>query len=243
MNEIQFQLSMRTSRLVENYSETPTRPYHRFLRISSQITNERCCLLILHLIFTTIILSLIYVRLKQFGDKQEKLFIELHRNRSSTEVENREEHFGVQTLRRCSCEKAIYPKRNRTSDCLQIRVGFTDMIDNVFCSTPDEDRWLKIQNRESNRVHFNRSWIEYRRGFGDVHRAVDFWIGNDNLFWLTNKYPCRLKIELTDWFNETRTAMYEQFFIGNHKDEFRIHISEYRGNIEIFKKIDSKNFT
>jgi hypothetical protein len=93
-----------------------------------------------------------------------------------------------------------------------------------------------------NGLSFNRTWIDYQRGFGNILHRMDFWIGNENLYWLTNNYQCRLKIELTDWYNETRTATYEIFHISNQNDDYRIQIDGYSGNIEAFNKLDSKLF-
>ena len=120
----------------------------------------------------------------------------------------------------------------------------TETISNVFCPIPrtdhEQNQWLIIQNRQTNHVNFNRTWLEYRRGFGNIRNQTDFWIGNENLYWLTNNYQCRLRIELTDWHNETRTATYEVFRIANQNDDYRIQLSEYNGNIETSDKSDSK---
>jgi hypothetical protein len=149
-----------------------------------------------------------------------------------------------QIHRDCSCSTHIYPKRNRTNNCLRIHVGQTEILSNVFCSgtaeDPETNSWLMIQNRQTNAIDFNRSWTEYRRGFGNIRQQIDFWIGNENLYWLTNRYQCRLKVELTDWYNETRTATYETFHISSQAEDYRIHIDEYHGNIETFRRIDSK---
>ena len=136
------------------------------------------------------------------------------------------------------------PRRNRTTRCVQLRVG-SETIENIFCpqqSKTDHRSWLRIQQRESNLIEFNRTWNEYRRGFGHVHRRTDFWIGNENLYWLTQTYPCRLKIELTDWYNETRTATYETFYIANQLDGYRIHLNNYHGDMETANKVDSQFF-
>jgi len=140
----------------------------------------------------------------------------------------------------CLSQPLPQPKRNRTTRCLQLRVGLTDILENVFCHNDEYPQWLIIQNRETNSIDFNRTWIEYRRGFGNIQNRIDFWIGNENLHWLTNSYSCRLKIELTDWYNETRTATYETFHIANAQDGYRIQISGYHGDIESSKKLDSK---
>ena len=141
----------------------------------------------------------------------------------------------------CSCPIFYHPKRNRSTRCLQIRVGFQDVIENVFCQNENSPQWLTIQNRESNAIDFNRTWSEYRRGFGNVLNQTDFWIGNENLHRLTTTYPCRLRIELTDWYNETRIATYETFRIADQRDGYRIHLSAYRGDIEPASKVDSKS--
>ena len=146
----------------------------------------------------------------------------------------------------CSCHPFPYPKRNRTTRCLDLRVGSTETISDVFCPISSHDhehhQWLLIQNRQSNHIQFNQTWMEYQRGFGNIRNQSDFWIGNDNLYWLTNNYPCRLKIELTDWHNETRKAIYELFQIANGHEDYRIQLDGYNGNIEAFNKFDSKFF-
>lgn len=152
--------------------------------------------------------------------------------------------FSSETSSECSCQQRfLYPKRNRSTRCLRLIFGFNEILENVFCPNEDSPQWLIIQNRESHSIDFNRTWFEYRRGFGHIHNQTDFWIGNENLHWLTTSYSCRLKIELTDWYNETRIATYEHFRIADQKDGYRIHLSEYRGDIEPMNKIDSTKRT
>lgn len=49
--------------------------------------------------------------------------------------------------------------------------------------------WLLVQQRESGAVGFNRTWAEYRSGFGsvDANGRGEFWLGNQNLHLLTNQ--------------------------------------------------------
>jgi len=35
-------------------------------------------------------------------------------------------------------------------------------------------------------VNFTRNWTEYKNGFGDF-TGSDFWIGNENMYAITNK--------------------------------------------------------
>ena len=127
---------------------------------------------------------------------------------------------------------------------MELRVGFSATLFNIFCPASQKHNgslaWLIIQDRQSNNVSFNRTWAEYRQGFGNVLSQADFWIGNENLYWLTNHYPCRLQIELTDWYNETRRATYETFLISHENDNYRMQIDGYRGNVDSYRRTDSE---
>lgn len=56
----------------------------RFMRSSSNITIDRCYFLLIHLIFYIIIFTMIYVRLGQFNDTQEKILDTLNPNPNLT---------------------------------------------------------------------------------------------------------------------------------------------------------------
>ena len=50
----------------------------------SNITIERCCFLLIHLLFYIIILTIVYIRLEQFTNKQEKMLLTLRSNDNLT---------------------------------------------------------------------------------------------------------------------------------------------------------------
>lgn len=72
----------------------------------------------------------------------------------------------------------------------------------VYC---DED-WIVVQRRKDGSVHFNRTWQDYKDGFGDL--SGEFWIGNDKLHLLT-KSPTVLWIELQNDGGKEAFAMYD----------------------------------
>ncbi|CAF3569185.1 unnamed protein product [Rotaria sordida] len=235
-----------STRTKSNHAKLSFLNVQRLTRMPSNKTIERCCFLLIHLLFYVIIITIIYIRLEQFTNKQEKIFLALSSNDNLTLHETLQrrlvncQHVShSENNADCSCQNLPYPKRNRTTQCLQIQVGLREILDNVFCHNDKHPQWLIIQNRQTNSVDFNRTWVEYRRGFGNVLNQSDFWIGNENLHWLTSTYSCRLKIELTDWYNETRQAIYEIFHIANQKDSYRIQIGGYHGDIEGSKRMDS----
>ena len=91
--------------------------------------------------------------------------------------------------------------------------------------------WLLAQQRESGAISFNRTWAEYRDGFGnvDAHGAGEFWLGNENLHLLTNQGETMLKIELSDWEGGVASAEYI-VKVGSAAEGFALHVSGYAGD-------------
>lgn len=55
----------------------------------------------------------------------------------------------------------------------------------VYCEQGFGGRWLVVQNRSDGQENFNRSWVDYKSGFGVI--GNEFWLGLDKLhqvFWL-----------------------------------------------------------
>ncbi len=63
-----------------------------------------------------------------------------------------------------------------------------------------------IQRRDDyggdNRENFNRDWDDYKSGFGDPDR--EFWLGNENIYMLTNAEDYSLRVELEDFEGNKR---------------------------------------
>ncbi|XP_062134444.1 ficolin-1-A-like [Drosophila sulfurigaster albostrigata] len=90
--------------------------------------------------------------------------------------------------------------------------------------------WTIIQRRKDGSVNFNRTWSEYREGFGNLHG--EFFLGLEKIHLLTQSQPHEVFIFLGDLFNETRYARYKNFAIGNELEFYELKVlGKYSGNV------------
>ncbi|KAK4307911.1 hypothetical protein Pmani_020359 [Petrolisthes manimaculis] len=78
------------------------------------------------------------------------------------------------------------------------------------------------------RLSFNRTWEEYKNGFGDLDG--EFWIGNEVLHALTSQVPLQLRVELTNWEGTTVTATWDHFRIGSESDDYKLSVGSYQSS-------------
>ncbi|XP_039884671.1 fibroleukin [Simochromis diagramma] len=88
--------------------------------------------------------------------------------------------------------------------------------------------WTVIQNRQDGSVDFNRTWQEYREGFGNLQG--EHWLGNAALHALTSSGQHQLRIELEDWHQQRRQATYSNFKVASEAQRYRLTAREYSGD-------------
>ncbi|XP_076108952.1 fibrinogen-like protein 1 [Mytilus galloprovincialis] len=101
---------------------------------------------------------------------------------------------------------------------------------NVYCdmeTNNTEGAWTVIQHRETGEEDFNRGWIEYEYGFGDIRK--EFWLGNSKLNAISSQGRYELLILLEDEKNKRELARYDFFKIGNSISNYKLSIGEYSG--------------
>lgn len=97
----------------------------------------------------------------------------------------------------------------------------------VFCDqTTNGGGWVVFQKRFNGSQDFNRTWPEYKNGFGNLNG--EFWLGNDNIHRLTHRHQ-QLLIELKDFDSFTAHAQYESFSVDSEKDWYTLHLESYSG--------------
>ncbi|XP_031621103.1 angiopoietin-2-like isoform X2 [Contarinia nasturtii] len=93
--------------------------------------------------------------------------------------------------------------------------------------------WTVIQSRGhfngiSMPENFNRSWNDYKIGFGNL--SGDFWYGNDLLHKLTYDDDMELKIVLGTWDNRSTEFRYEIFRVDSEDNRYNLFVSGFNGS-------------
>ncbi|GBM39389.1 Techylectin-5A [Araneus ventricosus] len=101
----------------------------------------------------------------------------------------------------------------------------------VYCDMDtDGGGWTMIQRRGtfSPQESFFQDWRNYKVGFGKVTR--DFWLGNDNIYALSNQGPCEIRFDLEDVRGSRRFAVYKNFRIEDENSKYTLRIGNYSGD-------------
>ncbi|XP_061582398.1 fibrinogen-like protein 1 [Cololabis saira] len=132
----------------------------------------------------------------------------------------------IQDTQHTDCSQLSRSGSN-SSGLYQIRPGSSNSGVTVFCDLAGGGGWTVIQRRLNGAVTFNRSWAEYKDGFGDMN--AEFWLGNDNLHHITTQGNYSLRINLEDFDGNQRYAEYKDFKVANEKEHYRLTFGEYTG--------------
>uniref|UniRef100_A0A182WBG0 Fibrinogen C-terminal domain-containing protein n=1 Tax=Anopheles minimus TaxID=112268 RepID=A0A182WBG0_9DIPT len=91
-----------------------------------------------------------------------------------------------------------------------------------------DGEWIVFQWRFNGSLLFNRSWNDYRAGFGDTEG--EHWLGLENLHKLLAKGPHELLVVMENQDGEIGYAHYDNFSIGTAVERYPIKtIGEYSG--------------
>ena len=85
-----------------------------------------------------------------------------------------------------------------------------------------------FQRRKDGSVDFYLGWNDYKNGFGNI--AGEFWLGNENLYRITNQRRYTLRVDLGDFSGQRRYAHYDNFQIKSENEKFKLILGNYNGN-------------
>ncbi|XP_052791813.1 fibrinogen alpha chain-like [Mya arenaria] len=110
----------------------------------------------------------------------------------------------------------------------KIRLG-RNSID-ALCKKEDGRSWLVIQKRVDGSVDFDRTWQDYKNGFGDIALQGNFWLGNEKIYELTSTEDYMLRISMWDWGGNSKFAEYEHFGLLDEANLYSLSVASYSGN-------------
>ncbi|XP_029513874.1 angiopoietin-1-like isoform X2 [Oncorhynchus nerka] len=87
--------------------------------------------------------------------------------------------------------------------------------------------WTIIQRREDGGLDFQKTWKEYKTGFGTV--SAEHWLGNEFVYLLTSQRQYALRVELTDWDGHQAFSLYDRFHIDSEKRNYRLFLKSHSG--------------
>ncbi|XP_061170835.1 fibroleukin-like [Saccostrea echinata] len=127
-------------------------------------------------------------------------------------------------VRRKDCMD-LYENGQTTSGVYEIYPYGTDSRPvRVYCDMDTMDGgWTAIQKRVNGSLRFNRTWTEYKNGFGEPEH--DVWIGNDVIHQLTKEGASSLYISITLVNGSRLYEFYDQFSISSEADKYQLFLA------------------
>lgn len=123
------------------------------------------------------------------------------------------------------------PDSPRSSGVYRIKPdGYPESFE-VYCNNSvDGGGWTVFQRRLDGSVMFQRTWREYKLGFGFPHR--DMWLGNEKLAYLTNQKNYELRIDFHSLDGTPTFEKYNLFRISDESTNYRlIALGQFIGTI------------
>ncbi|XP_071123453.1 microfibril-associated glycoprotein 4-like [Mytilus edulis] len=121
-------------------------------------------------------------------------------------------------LEKSTCKSGIYkiyPEKTSTFD--------------VFCEMEKHGGgWTVFQRRMNGKINFFRKWESYKTGFGNLNG--EHWLGNEHLHKLTSHGKYSLRIDMSDFKNNHRHAVYNKFFVGSESAGYKLDVTGYSGD-------------
>nr|XP_022296409.1 techylectin-5A-like isoform X2 [Crassostrea virginica] len=124
------------------------------------------------------------------------------------------------------CQDVLW-EGNTDSKVYQIYPQGSGELD-VFCDQhTDGGGWTVIQRRMNGVIDFFRNWNDYKYGFGN--KTGEYWLGNHRIYEIVQQGFYELRVDLEDFNNERRYAIYKRFYIGDESSGYSFNVEDYTG--------------
>ncbi|XP_077465691.1 fibrinogen-like protein 1 [Stigmatopora argus] len=156
----------------------------------------------------------------------------LQRLRNFNQAKNEENTKVNQTLKTNNKDcSQLYISGSKASGYFNIQPQFSMNPIKVYCDMSEGGGWTVMQRRIDGAENFNRSWVDYKNGFGNMVDVDlgELWLGNENLHSITAQANYTLRIYLEDFDGNQRYADYRNFKVADEKDHYRLTFGAYTG--------------
>ncbi|KAM6218730.1 angiopoietin-related protein 3 [Rhynchocyon petersi] len=121
----------------------------------------------------------------------------------------------------------IYKRGDHTSGIYAIRPSSSQVF-NVYCEVKSGSSWTLIQHRKDGSQNFNKTWENYKYGFGRLDG--EFWLGLEKMYSIVKQSNYILRIELEDWKDNKFYVEYS-FHLGNQETNYTMDLVKMIGNV------------
>ncbi|KAJ8311536.1 hypothetical protein KUTeg_010891 [Tegillarca granosa] len=90
-----------------------------------------------------------------------------------------------------------------------------------------------IQRRFNGKTDFDRTWEEYKHGFGK--RSEEYWLGNDKIHLLTKRNYYKLRVDMEDFKGVHKYASYSTFSVRSESSGYVLNVGGYNGTAGIYR--------
>ncbi|XP_062609690.1 microfibril-associated glycoprotein 4-like isoform X7 [Saccostrea cucullata] len=119
--------------------------------------------------------------------------------------------------------KNLYIHGNTDSGVYDIYPFGNNIKVSVFCDMMTEGGgWTAIQKRVNGSVSFDRTWTDYKTGFGNPNAS--YWIGNDVIHQLTKGRNSSLYVAVTLTNGTKLYELYNQFSVADETNKYRLFL-------------------
>jgi len=150
------------------------------------------------------------------GDTESVGSVQRQLNEVKEELNNVKEQL-KKTFRPLDCQEIKFYRPTSSSAVYRIYENRNDYVGvQVYCDMEtDGGGWIVFQNRFDGSEDFFRGWDDYVQGFGNMNG--EFWQGLEVTHRLTSVGEFTLRIDMSDFDNQTVYALYDNFSIGSGK--------------------------
>ncbi|XP_071835761.1 uncharacterized protein [Apostichopus japonicus] len=106
--------------------------------------------------------------------------------------------------------------------------GYSEPFE-AYCDNDLENGgWTVLQRRLMESINFNRTWEDFRNGFGFPRSEV--WLGNEKVAFLTNQKQYQLRLEFQNAAGQSYYVTYDNFRISDEWGQYALSsLGSYRG--------------